>query len=101
MYNVKKRTVIKNRFRFTVFVILASALISIFSFAFILPSPTNADITHKTDLVCVSRGDTLWSIASTYCGDDDIRETIYKIRKLNNLKSGDLSEGQSILVPVN
>ena len=99
-YTIKKRTVIKNRFRFTVFIILAAALISMFSFAFIMPSTTNADITHKTETVYVSKGDTMWSIASTYCSGD-VRENIYKIKKLNNMKTGDLSEGQSILIPVN
>ena len=101
MYNTKKRLVIKNRARFTVFMILAIVVFYMLAFATINPSKTNADISHKTELVYVAPGDTLWEIANTYCDEDtDVREFIYKIKKLNNLKNSNLIVGQSFEVPI-
>ena len=101
MYKMKKRTVIKNRVRFTIFMILAVSISSLLMFAFISPSKTNADAEHKTQTVYVGAGDTLWEIANTYCDcEDDIRNTVYKIKKINNLKSADLVVGQAIEVPL-
>ncbi len=97
----KKRIVVKNRFRFTVFLILLFALISVAVFAFVLPGQTSADISHKTDVVCVAPGDTLWSIAGDYTdGQGDIRELVYRIKTINNLPSADLLAGQTLLIPL-
>lgn len=102
MYKTKKRLVIKNRARFTLFIILAAALLNVAVFAFLMPGRTNADISHKTELVSVAPGDSLWSIASTYADDNtDVREMIYRIKQLNNLSSADLLVGQTISVPLN
>lgn len=43
----------------------------------------------------VSKGETLWSIASQQEYDGDIREVVYKITKDNNI-DGNLSIGQEI-----
>ncbi len=101
MYNTGKKLVVKNKVRFTIFVIMVIALFELLMFAIISPSKTNADISHKTELVCVAVGDTLWDIAQEYCDNDtDIRETVYRIKKLNGLKSSDLVFGQTIIVPL-
>lgn len=48
----------------------------------------------------VSPGDTIWSIA-LQCGiEQDIRETIYNIRKKNGLDTALIYPGQKLLVPV-
>lgn len=59
----------------------------------------------KTKTIYVSNGDTLWTIAkqeqekNVYYEDKDIREIIYQIKKLNNLKNNsNLSEGQKLLL---
>ena len=44
--------------------------------------------------------DTLWSLAEEYGTDGDIRETIYNIKRLNQLESSDLMVGTRILIPV-
>lgn len=98
----KKRLVVKNRFRFTVFLILLFALVGVTVFAFMFPGQTSADVSHKTDVVCVAAGDTLWSIASEYSdGQGDVREMVYRIKALNRLPSADLFAGQTLLVPLN
>ena len=57
----------------------------------------------KTKNIYVSSGDTLWSIASfeqennAYYQNKDIREIIYEIKEVNNLKNtSNLSIGQKL-----
>ncbi len=48
--------------------------------------------------VIVAEGDTLWSIASEIEGN--IRENVYIIRELNNIKGSIIYVGQELVVPV-
>lgn len=58
------------------------------------------DIIYYEDRV-VYTGDTLWHIDSEYAGDKtDIRDYIYEIKNLNNLKSDKLIEGKRLIIPV-
>lgn len=59
----------------------------------------------KTKTIYVSSGDTLWTIAkqeqenNIYYEDSDIRDIIYQIKKINNLKNeSNLMEGQKLLI---
>lgn len=50
--------------------------------------------------VVVTQGDTLWSIASSHAAKgQDLREYVFQIRKLNNLKNVTIHEGQKLLLP--
>jgi hypothetical protein len=50
--------------------------------------------------VTVCSGDTLWTIASEYISNnDDIRELVYNIKKVNNLNSAIIIPGQELLIP--
>lgn len=49
--------------------------------------------------VAVNSGDTLWSIAGEHT-DGDIRSEIIKIKKLNNLKTSDLTTDMILKIPV-
>ena len=50
-------------------------------------------------------GDTLWSVAreeiqnNEYFENKDIRDVVYEIKKVNNLDSADLFDGQKIKIP--
>ena len=47
----------------------------------------------------VCQGDTIWSIAKEHKEEDqDIREVVYEIQKINNLVNKDLSDGQVIKI---
>ena len=47
----------------------------------------------------ISKGDTLWKIAESYCPDDmDIRKWIYEVEKLNNRQTTDIYEGEVIKI---
>lgn len=99
MIRTKKRLVVKSRVRFTIFVIIAAVLANMMLFA-VMPETTSADISHKTEEVTVCAGDTLWSIASDYAPNKDVREMVYRIKKLNGVSGAELIVGQSILVPL-
>ena len=49
--------------------------------------------------VVVHSGDTLWSIATTVAGDDDVRAVIDEIQRANGLHGTDLVPGQVLLLP--
>lgn len=64
---------------------------------------SKADTTYKTEYIIY--GETLWSIAekesknNKYYENKDIRYIIYDLKKLNNLSTCELSEGQKIKIP--
>jgi nucleoid-associated protein YgaU len=49
--------------------------------------------------VVVQSGDTLWSIASSVAGDDDVRAVIDRIRQVNGLSGSALEPGQVLHLP--
>ena len=50
----------------------------------------------------IVEGDTLWEIAAKHTDNNtDIREVIYDICELNNIKSCDIAVGDTIVVPTN
>ncbi len=57
--------------------------------------------TVPTRTVVVGEGDTLWEIADRVGGEDeDLREVVHQIEKLNSLSGPVLEVGQEIAVPV-
>lgn len=91
---MRKRYVLKNKLRFAAFI---STLLTLL----IILISTNAYSNHsKFEAVRVMPGDTLWSIAEKINKDTDIRETIYNIKKLNNMEKSDIIAGTEIIVPV-
>jgi nucleoid-associated protein YgaU len=49
--------------------------------------------------VVVQPGDTLWSIASSLAGEQDVREVVARIREVNGLSRSDLAAGQVLRLP--
>lgn len=53
----------------------------------------------ETITYTVSKGETLWSIAREYTPNNkDIRETIYEIKKINNMTDSAIYPGQEIQI---
>lgn len=101
MKRTKKRTVIVNKRRFFTALTLAIVLVNILFVYAYLPENTQADTVEKTQTITVCAGDTLWSIAQEHGAEDsDVRDTVYQIKQLNDLKCGDLVVGQSLIVPL-
>lgn len=99
--------IILNRYRvtninkFKRFMFLTILLISMISFTSILTFNAYSKDIPQFDYVSVQQGDTLWSIASDYAGDKDIREVIYQISKLNNIHNNPIHPGDIIKIPLN
>ncbi len=93
---VRKKYVLKNKKRFFSFVFLI-----IFLTFTLIYTVSVAGFNEKQYIsVTVGEGDSLWSIAAKYGGNTDIRKKIYLIKKINHMDSCDLSENDSLLVPV-
>ena len=89
---VNKKRLIKS-ILIGVFIITIITICTIHSFANNKESITT-EITYT-----ISKGETLWSIAKRYKQDNqDIRDYIYKIEKLNNMTSAMVYEGQTIKI---
>ena len=94
---------IVNRKKFRRGIILLAILVLGVLFCMKNVSSSETIIDYKT--ITVNKGDTLWSIASYeqeengYYKDADIRDIVYNIKKVNNLKTSNLSEKQTLKIP--
>lgn len=87
---------IKNKSRFII-----SMTIIFLGVFFLISMITNKVFSHEDiryKKICVSNGDTLWSIASEL--DGNINKNIYEIKKVNNLEKSNLYIGQELLIPI-
>ena len=98
---MKRSYRIANRFRFTLFVVCIMIIMTTaFNFAFGLNTADSLTMT-KYRSVDVVYGDTLWTIAQTYMPEDmDIRESVFQLCKLNDIRADQLHAGMTIQVPV-
>lgn len=94
---MKKRLVLRNKKRFTVFLvffvsIIITSVFTIYSYSYNTPE-------YKT--VVVKTGDTLWDIAKTHSPNTDVRKYIYNVRKINKLEDNTIYTGTILKIPVN
>lgn len=93
---MKKHYRLANKKRF--FSFLALFFIALYLAGMIVSAGAVSDKPQPMKTVKVKKGDTLWEIAELHCSGD-IRENVFKIRQLNNLQSGIIYEGQTLLLP--
>lgn len=75
--------------------ILVFILIGLFNISIAKTDKEKAEIITYT----ITKNETLWSIAKQFTPDTkDIRQTIYEIEKLNNMKDATIYEGQTIQI---
>ncbi|MEG0292351.1 MAG: LysM peptidoglycan-binding domain-containing protein [Anaerovoracaceae bacterium] len=97
----KKRFKIKSKLKFTMFIammiictVMATNTVLGFNDA-----KANA-VNEQSYEIEISNGDTLWNIATSHKSENtDLREAIYKICKVNNIKAHDLDVGMKIIIP--
>lgn len=91
---MKKRYVLKNRKRFTGFLVCFLAVM----FTLVYATSVHGYREPSYKVIRVQKGDTLWSIAQKFNKRGDIRKYIYDIKKLNNLSSSEIFEGDELMV---
>ena len=97
----RKRLYIVNRTRFILMslltLILLTTFISYLSGIFMSEATTQFDEVQ----IVIAPGDTLWQLAGQYnYYDEDIRDVIYRIKKVNHLESSSLLVGDTLIIPV-
>ena len=95
-----KKIVIKNKLRFTTFLLVVFMLMSA-----VICSTFNLGKVYSKERIdyivyVVDSGETLWEIANKNNPENkDLRKLVYEIQKLNNIGSV-LSIGQEVKIPV-
>lgn len=86
---------IKNKFKFIRSIAILIFLLIALSNISVAKSNEEAEIISYT----VSNGETLWSIAEEYKAEnEDPRQYIYDIKKLNNMDNSNIYEGQILQI---
>ena len=93
---MKRKFVLKNKRRFTAFIVVVVALVFVSAFA----STAYGYKETKNKTILVKTGDTLWDIAKNNCNNGDIRAYIYEIKLLNNLDTSNIYQGSTLILPV-
>lgn len=91
---------ITNINRFKRFVFISVFFVSIIVFASSLTINAYSKDIPQFKYINVSKGDTLWSLASTYMEDIEIRKAVYEISKHNNIQNASIYPGDVIAIPV-
>lgn len=56
--------------------------------------------TSNTNRIVVNKGDTLWGLAKKHGPiNQDIRKTVYQIKKINNITTRHIKPGEVLLLP--
>ncbi|MDD6919869.1 MAG: LysM peptidoglycan-binding domain-containing protein [Eubacteriales bacterium] len=99
-YNRKKKTIIKSKFRFTLFIVVCMMLTVTFLNSQLDKSIAMGAEKDQFEIVKVTDGETLWSIAEQYSNEDtDIREMIYEIKKINDINNSTIKNGIELKIP--
>lgn len=64
------------------------------------PEPVPAQSAPAVQVATVQPGESLWTLARRIAPDNDTREVVAQIRRLNDLKSSQLQAGQQLVLPV-
>jgi hypothetical protein len=96
-YQLNKKRV----WRFGVAVLLLLVLFSVFFITKTVTAQRAVDRTKLVTCIEVQKGDTLWSIASSYFTDEyhDLNEYINEIKDSNGMVSDEIHTGNYIIVP--
>lgn len=93
---MKRKYSLKNKRRFSVIIVLTLLV----AFTLIFSSTAYGENKeNEKNIIEVRGGDTLWSLADSFKGDNDIREYIYDIKEINKLASSEIKVGMELVMP--
>lgn len=98
---ILNRYKVKDINKFKRFMFLSILLISILVFASLATIKAYSKDIPQFDYINVKEGDTLWSIASDYADNNEIREIVYEISQANNIQGASIYPGDIIKIPLN
>lgn len=93
---MNKRYVLKNRKRFSIFIMTVTVVLSLF---IVSGTVRGEGVNESPKTVIVGKGDTLWDISREYGKGTDIRRYIRKIKEINKLQDGVIYEGDVLILP--
>ena len=90
------------RGRAVLLLVLVAVLLTAFSLgrSATQAAPVGGEPVAAPELTVVQPGESLWSVARRIAPDNDPREVVAQIRRLNDLTSSQLQPGQQLLLPV-
>lgn len=92
---------IKSKLRFTIFLSVVTILLLSMYMGIVGIIDAKGNTVEQFEVVYISSGDSLWSVAKDYTPDDmDIREYVYKVAKFNNIDPGAIQTGDKIKMPI-
>jgi LysM repeat protein len=92
---MKRKYRLRNKKRFFSFLFLL--FITIMLAGSVVAAAGNEKAECRT--VVVRPGDTLWSIAQDNVGNNDIRQYVYNLKKVNQLEDATIYAGQMLYLP--
>ncbi|MBE6020874.1 MAG: LysM peptidoglycan-binding domain-containing protein [Clostridiales bacterium] len=103
--NNKKKKYRINKLRFLASLMIITALIvisalSVYGAVNGADALNNKDLCTEYTLVEVAEGDSVWSLASTFCNDNtDVRKAVDAICYVNGIEDYVIYPGQELLIP--
>lgn len=97
-----KRYVIINKRRFFTFITLTLLVLIAILTLIVSSHRSNGQEQIYFNEYRVGKGDTLWNISNYYSDDNiDIRQFIHEIKKINDMETSAIYEGDIIKIPIN
>ena len=96
-----KRYRISSKLRFSIFLAFIAVLLLSTYMAFVGLTDAQGDTVERYEIVSVSYGDSLWTLAKNHVPKDmNIREYVYHVAKYNKVDPGNLNPGDKIKLPI-
>lgn len=99
---MSKKYVIINKRRFFTFITISLLILIAITTLIVTSHKSHSQEEIYFNEYKVGEGDTLWRISKYYSdGNIDIRQFIYEIKKLNDMETSAIYEGDIIKIPTN
>lgn len=96
---MRRRIKIMDYKRFIVSLFIAVSVVFLVFYISISASEQKDSFSKELTYYYVNYGDTLWDIAIENKGNKDVRTYLYQMKKINDLKTSDISPGLKLIIP--